>query len=58
MEGLMQAGPLVLTNFFERAERLFAPKTVTTVTGRGLEVENYGEWAEARAAVSLVASTT
>jgi fatty-acyl-CoA synthase len=46
MEGLMQHGPLVLTHFFDRAERLFADKGVVTATGTGLQRESYGEWAD------------
>ena len=46
MQGLMQDGPLVLTNFFDRAERLFREKEVITATSDGVERETYGEWAE------------
>ncbi len=38
--------PLTLTHAFERAERLFAEKTVVTASPRGRERVNYGEWAE------------
>ena len=46
MQGLMQDGPLVLTNFFDRAERLFREKAVITAVGDTIERETYGEWAE------------
>jgi fatty-acyl-CoA synthase len=47
MKGLMQDGPLVLTHFFDRAERLFPEKHVVTATGAGgVERETYGAWAE------------
>jgi len=46
MQGLMQHGPLVLTNFFDRAERLFPEKEIVTATAIGLERETYGQWAE------------
>lgn len=47
MKGLMQDGPLVLTHFFDRAEKLFPDKHVITATGAGgIERESYGEWAE------------
>jgi fatty-acyl-CoA synthase len=46
MQGLMQDRPLVLTHFFDRAERLFSDKGVVTFTGRGLERVTYGDWAE------------
>ena len=46
MLGLMQDGPLVLTNFFDRAERLFPEKEIVTATGRGIERETYGQWAD------------
>ena len=46
MQGLMQDGPLVLTNFFDRAERLFREKEVITAVGDTIERETYGEWAE------------
>jgi fatty-acyl-CoA synthase len=42
----MQDAPLTLVHFFERAERLFPDKTVTTATAQGRERETYGEWAE------------
>jgi fatty-acyl-CoA synthase len=45
MRGLMQDRPLVLTQFFDRAERLFPEKQVVTSTARGIERETYGEWA-------------
>jgi len=46
MKGLMQDGPLVLTNFFDRAEKLFPEKEIVTATATGLERETYGQWAE------------
>ena len=46
MQGLMQHGPLVLTHFFDRAERYFFDKGIVTVTGAGLERRSYGEWAD------------
>ena len=46
MRGLMQDQPLLLTHFFDRAERLFSTKTITTSTPAGLEVLTYGEWAQ------------
>ena len=45
MKGLMQDGPLVLTHFFDRAEKLFPNKEIITATATGLERETYGEWA-------------
>jgi fatty-acyl-CoA synthase len=45
MRGLMQDRPLVLTQFFDRAERLFPEKQVVTSTATGIERESYGEWA-------------
>jgi fatty-acyl-CoA synthase len=46
MQGLMQDRPLTLDHFFDRAERLYPKKTVTTATAAGLERETYGEWAD------------
>jgi fatty-acyl-CoA synthase len=46
MRGLMQDEPLLLTHFFDRAEKLFGTKTVTTSTPAGLEVVNYADWAK------------
>lgn len=46
MKGLMQDGPLVLTDFFKRAETLFPDKHIVTATANGLERETYGEWAD------------
>ncbi|CAB4372835.1 MAG: long-chain-fatty-acid--CoA ligase [Actinobacteria bacterium] len=46
MKGLMQDGPLVLTNLFDRAEKLFPAKEIITATAAGSERETYGEWAE------------
>ena len=42
----MQDGPLVLTNLFDRAEKLFPEKEIVTATATGTERETYGEWAE------------
>jgi fatty-acyl-CoA synthase len=41
----MQHGPLVLTHFFDRAERYFFDKGIATFTGTGIERTTYGEWA-------------
>jgi len=46
MKGLMQDGPLVLTNLFDRAEKLFPKKEIVTATATGTERVTYGEWAE------------
>jgi fatty-acyl-CoA synthase len=46
MKGLMQDGPLVLTHFLDRAEKLFPKKTIVTATATGIETETYAEWAE------------
>ncbi len=46
MKGLMQDGPLVLTDLFERAETLFPQKEIVTATAAGIERETYGQWAE------------
>jgi fatty-acyl-CoA synthase len=46
MQGLMQSYPLTLAHVFRRAERLFAEKSIATVTGGGIERTTYGEWAE------------
>jgi fatty-acyl-CoA synthase len=46
MQGLMQDYPLTLVHLFERNERFFGTKTVTTATGTGLERTTYGEWAQ------------
>src|SRR6476619_1455180 len=45
MKGLMQDGPLTLVSLFERCERYFPTKGITTATASGLEHEAYGEWA-------------
>src|SRR5215213_8993440 len=45
MKGLMQDGPLTLVSLFERCERYFPDKGITTATGSGLEHERYGRWA-------------
>ncbi len=54
MLGLMQDRPLVLTHFFDRAERLFPEKGVVTFTGRGLERTSYGAWADRTRRVATV----
>jgi fatty-acyl-CoA synthase len=46
MDGLMQDVPLVIPQLFERAERYFGHKSITTATGGGLERTSYGPWAE------------
>jgi len=45
MEGLMQDVPLTLVHAFERCERLFGAKTVTTATAGGTERTTYADWA-------------
>jgi acyl-CoA synthetase (AMP-forming)/AMP-acid ligase II len=45
MESLMSSYPLTLPHLFHRAERLFADKTITTLTATGSERTTYGEWA-------------
>ncbi len=42
----MQDHPLTIPHLFQRAEQLFADKTVVTATGSGIERVTYGEWAE------------
>jgi fatty-acyl-CoA synthase len=46
MQGLMQDVPLTLPHLFERAEKLYFDKHVTTVTATGKEKISYGEWAD------------
>jgi fatty-acyl-CoA synthase len=46
MQGLMQDVPLTLVQLFERCERYFPAKGVTTATGSGTERETYAAWAE------------
>lgn len=46
MRGLMQDEPLVLTHFFERAERIFPTKSIVTSTAAGIERTDYRTWAE------------
>src|ERR671910_1239993 len=46
MQGQMQSYPLTLVHLFERAERLFADKRITTATPGGVERTTYAEWAE------------
>jgi fatty-acyl-CoA synthase len=45
MQGLMSPYPLTLPMLFHRAERLFADKTITTLTATGKDRTTYGEWA-------------
>jgi fatty-acyl-CoA synthase len=45
MQGLMQDYPLTLPHFFERAERLFADKSIVTATATGRDRTTYGDWA-------------
>jgi fatty-acyl-CoA synthase len=46
MQGLMSAYPLTLPHLFERAERLFGEKTMTTLTVTGKERNTYADWAQ------------
>ncbi|MBI2709486.1 MAG: long-chain fatty acid--CoA ligase [Actinobacteria bacterium] len=46
MKGLMQDHPLTLVHLFDRAERLFPAKRITTATADGRARATYGEWAE------------
>src|ERR1041384_3398265 len=46
MQGLMQEYPLTLVHPFERAERLFADKAISTAGPGGLTRTTYGAWAE------------
>jgi fatty-acyl-CoA synthase len=46
MQGLMSDYPLTLPHLFQRAERVFADKTITTLTTSGKERTTYGEWAD------------
>jgi fatty-acyl-CoA synthase len=46
MQGLMQDTPLVIPHIFQRAERLFPEKHVTTSLPGGRERVSYGDWAE------------
>ena len=47
MMGTMQDRPLVLSHFFDRAEKLFAHKEIVTGTADGgRRRRTYGEWAE------------
>lgn len=45
MLGTMQDRQLTLDHFFDRAERLFANKTITTNSPAGEQRTTYGEWA-------------
>lgn len=44
--GLMQEVPLSILHMFDRAEKYFGRKTITTATARGIERTNYAQWAE------------
>jgi fatty-acyl-CoA synthase len=46
MQGQMQSYPLTLVHPFERAERLFADKTIVTGRPGGLDRTTYGDWAQ------------
>jgi fatty-acyl-CoA synthase len=46
MKGLMQDVPLTVTHLFERAERYFGHKGVTTASASGRERIRYAEWAD------------
>ena len=46
MRGLMSPFPLTLPHAFDRAERLFGDKTITTATPSGTERTTYASWAE------------
>src|SRR5215210_9423692 len=46
MQGQMQSYPLTLVHLFERTERLFGDKRITTATPGGVESTTYAEWAE------------
>ncbi|MFM8530569.1 MAG: AMP-binding protein, partial [Ilumatobacteraceae bacterium] len=44
--GLMQDVPLSILHIFDRAERYFGRKTITTATARGIERTTYADWAD------------
>jgi len=46
MQGSMQVTALTINHIFERAERFFGHKHVTTAQPSGLERITYGDWAE------------
>jgi fatty-acyl-CoA synthase len=46
VKGLMSPYQLTLPHLFDRAERLFADKTIATATRGGIERTTYGEWAQ------------
>jgi fatty-acyl-CoA synthase len=46
MQGLMQHYPLTLPPILDRAERMFADRTLVTGTATGIERTTYGEWAD------------
>ena len=43
--GSMQDVPLSVHHLFDRAERYFGHKTITTATATGIERTTYAEWA-------------
>ena len=45
MQGLMQDVPLTINHLFDRAEKYFGHKTITTATATGVERTTYREWA-------------
>ncbi|MDQ4038247.1 MAG: long-chain fatty acid--CoA ligase [Actinomycetota bacterium] len=46
MQGLMQEYPLTIVRIFDRAEKLFADKSVITSTATGISSRAYGLWAD------------
>jgi acyl-CoA synthetase (AMP-forming)/AMP-acid ligase II len=46
MRGLMQDVPLSITHLFDRAEQMFAHKTIVTAVPGGRRRTTYGAWAE------------
>jgi fatty-acyl-CoA synthase len=46
MQGLMSSYPLTLTHVFDRAEKIFPEKGVSTVQGGEVVRTTYGEWAQ------------
>jgi fatty-acyl-CoA synthase len=57
MNGLMQDFPLTLPYLFHRCERLFPSKSITTVTGTGVDHTTYGEWADRTRRLATVFDT-
>jgi fatty-acyl-CoA synthase len=45
MQGLMSSYPLTLPHLFDRAERTFGEKAITTLTATGKERTTYADWA-------------